>query len=96
MVARTLKRALYILIATSGVGLALMALFLLTQTVQKSGDIDRMQEVILWINIIGGALLFALLIGNLGVSIATTARTSRAQNSRRAWLACSWALRCCR
>ena len=65
MVARTLKRALYILIATSGVGLALMALFLLTQTVQKSGDFDRMQEVILWINIIGGALLFALLIGNL-------------------------------
>jgi len=65
MAARTLKRALYILIATSGVGLALVALFLLTQTVQKSGDFDRMQEVILWINIIGGALLFALLIGNL-------------------------------
>ena len=65
MVARTLKRALYILIATSGVGLALVALFLLTQTVQKSGDFGRMQEVILWINIIGGALLFALLIGNL-------------------------------
>ncbi|MDH3619336.1 MAG: ATP-binding protein [Gammaproteobacteria bacterium] len=65
MVARTLKRAFYYLIATSGVGLALAALFLLTQTVQKSGDFDRMQEVILWINIIGGALLFALLIGNL-------------------------------
>jgi len=65
MVARTLKRALYILIATAGVGLALAALFLLTQTVQKSGDFDRMQEVILWINIIGGALLVALLIGNL-------------------------------
>jgi nitrogen fixation/metabolism regulation signal transduction histidine kinase len=65
MVARTLKRAVYILVATSGVGLALVALFLLTQTVQKSGDFDRMQEIILWINIIGGVLLVALLIGNL-------------------------------
>ena len=65
MVARTLKRALYYLIGASGVGLALAALFLLTRTVQKSGDFDRMQEVILWINIIGGALLVALLIGNL-------------------------------
>src|SRR5210317_1044662 len=65
MVARTLRRAVYILVATSGVGLALVALFLLTQTVQKSGDFDRMQEVILWINIIGGVLLFALLVGNL-------------------------------
>ena len=65
MAARTLKRVLYILIATSGVGLALAALFLLTQTVQKSGNFDRLQEVILWINIIGGVLLIALLIGNL-------------------------------
>src|SRR5210317_300730 len=65
MVARTLRRAVYILVATSGVGLALVALFLLTQTVQKSGDFDRMQEIILWINIIGGVLLIALLIGNL-------------------------------
>ncbi len=65
MVARTLKRAFYYLIGAAGVGLALTALFLLTQTVEKSGDFDRMQEVILWINIIGGALLFALLIGNL-------------------------------
>src|SRR6056300_89286 len=65
MVARTLRRAVYILVATSGVGLALVALFLLTQTVQKSGDFDRMQEIILWTNIIGGVLLIALLIGNL-------------------------------
>ena len=65
MVARTLRRAVYILVATSGVGLALVALFLLTQTVQKSADFDRMQEIILWINMIGGVLLFALLIGNL-------------------------------
>ena len=65
MVARTLKRAFYLLIATSGVGLALAALFLLTQTVQKSDDFDRLQDVILAINIAGGVLLIALLIGNL-------------------------------
>ena len=65
MVARTLKRALYILGATSGVGLALAALFLLTQTVQKSDDFDRLQDVILGINIAGGILLIALLVGNL-------------------------------
>ena len=65
MVARTLKRALYILVATAGVGLALAALFLLTQTVQKSDDFDRLQDVILAINIAGGILLIALLVGNL-------------------------------
>ncbi len=65
MVARTLKRAFYFFIATSGVGLALAALFLLTQTVQKSDDFDRLQDVILAINIAGGVLLLALLIGNL-------------------------------
>ena len=65
MVARTLKRAFYTLTATAGVGMALAALFLLTQTVQKSGDFDRMQEIILWINIVGGVLLVALLVGNL-------------------------------
>jgi len=65
MVARTLKRAFYLLIATSGVGLTLAALFLLTQTVQKSDDFDRLQDVILAINLAGGVLLLALLIGNL-------------------------------
>ena len=65
MVARTLKRALYIVIATAGVGLAVAALFLLTQTVQKSDDFDRLQDIILAINIAGGMLLVAMLIGNL-------------------------------
>ena len=65
MVARTLKRALYLLVATAGVGLALAALFLLTQTVQQSDDFDRLQDVILAINLAGGILLIALLIGNL-------------------------------
>ncbi len=40
-------------------------LFLLTQTVQKSDDFDRLQDIILAINIAGGVLLIALLIGNL-------------------------------
>ena len=65
MVVRTLKRALYFLVAASGVGLALAALFLLTQTVQKSDDFDRLQDIILAINIAAGILLIALLIGNL-------------------------------
>jgi nitrogen fixation/metabolism regulation signal transduction histidine kinase len=65
MVARTLIRALYLLVATAGVGLALAALFLLTQTVQQSDDFDRLQDVILAINLAGGVLLIALLIGNL-------------------------------
>ena len=65
MVARTLKRALYLVIATAGVGFAVAALFLLTQTVQKSDDFDRLQDIIVAINIAGGMLLVAMLIGNL-------------------------------
>ncbi|MBT8088581.1 MAG: HAMP domain-containing protein [Gammaproteobacteria bacterium] len=60
-----MKRVLYFLVAAAGVGLALAALFLLTQTVQKSDDFDRLQDVILAINIAAGILLIALLIGNL-------------------------------
>ena len=65
MAARAIKRAVYLLIAIAGVALALSALFLLTQTVQKSDDFDRLQDVILAINIAGGILLIALLVGNL-------------------------------
>jgi nitrogen fixation/metabolism regulation signal transduction histidine kinase len=65
MAARTLKRAFYFVVATAGVGLAVAALLLLTQTVEKSDDFDRLQDIIVAINIIGGMLLVALLIGNL-------------------------------
>ena len=65
MVARTLKRALYTSVRRPASACALVALFLLTQTVQKSDDFDRLQDVILAINIAGGVCLFALLIGNL-------------------------------
>ena len=53
------------LVGTLGVGFALAALFLLTKTVQKSDDFDRLQDAILAINIAGGILLIGLLVGNL-------------------------------
>ena len=65
MVARKIKRFFYGLIGASGVALAVAALFLLTRTVQKSDDFDRLQDVILLINIAGGVLLIAMLVGNL-------------------------------
>ena len=65
MVARTLKRIFFTLMGAAGVTLVLVALFLLTQTVQRSDDFDRLQDVILAINIAGGVILFLILIGNL-------------------------------
>ena len=49
----------------AGVTMVLAALFLLTQTVQRSDDFDRLQDVILAINIGGGFFLILMLIGNL-------------------------------
>jgi nitrogen fixation/metabolism regulation signal transduction histidine kinase len=49
----------------AGVVLVLASLFLLTQTVQRSDDFDRLQDVILAINIVGGVILILILIGNL-------------------------------
>ena len=49
----------------AGVTLVLVALFLLTQTVQRSDDFDRLQNVILAVNIAGGVILILILIGNL-------------------------------
>ncbi len=63
--ARTLKRAFVTLIAMFGVGLALVALFLLSRTAQNSDDFDRLHIVILSINVVGVLVLFALLVGNL-------------------------------
>ncbi len=51
--------------AAAGVTLVLAALFLLTQTVQRSDDFDRLQDIILAINIAGGFILVLILIGNL-------------------------------
>ena len=65
MAARTLKRALYLLLAVAGLCLALFALFLLSRTAQNSDDFDRLHNVILSINIAGVVLLFILTVGNL-------------------------------
>ncbi len=65
MVARAIKRGLYTLLAATGVGLVLVALFLLSRTAQNSDDFDRLHNVILAINIAGVLLLFVLLVGNL-------------------------------
>lgn len=65
MVARTLKRAFYILLATIGVGLVVVALFLLARTAQNSDEFGRLHDVILLINIVGAFVLFVLFVGNV-------------------------------
>ncbi|MDJ0938649.1 MAG: ATP-binding protein [Woeseiaceae bacterium] len=65
MDARTVKRAFVSTLALIGVGLALIALFLLSRTAQNSDEFDRLHIVILSINIMGVLLLFMLLVGNL-------------------------------
>ena len=65
MVIRALKRALNVLFAVTGVGLVLVALFLLSRTAQNSADFDRLHNVILAINIAGVLVLFLLAVGNL-------------------------------
>ncbi len=65
MVARALKRAFYFLVVATGVGLVLIALFLLSKTAQNSADFDRLQNVILGINIAGVFVLLLLAVGNL-------------------------------
>ncbi len=65
MVVKTLKRVFFTLMGAAGVTLVLAALFLLTQTVQRSDDFDRLQDIILAINIAGGVILILILIGNL-------------------------------
>ena len=51
MATRTLKRAFYTLLAATGVGLGLVALFLLSRTTQNSGEFDRLYSIILLINV---------------------------------------------
>ncbi len=65
MATRAIKRAFYVLFAAIGVGLVLVALFLLSRTAQNSVDFDRLHNVILAINIAGVFVLLMLLIGNL-------------------------------
>ncbi|MCH9004319.1 MAG: HAMP domain-containing protein [Proteobacteria bacterium] len=65
MVVRTLKRIFFTIMGVAGVTLVFVALYLLTQTVQKSDDFDRLQDIILVINIAGGIILVLILIANL-------------------------------
>jgi nitrogen fixation/metabolism regulation signal transduction histidine kinase len=65
MDARAIRRRFYSLLAAVGVGLVLIAVFLLSRTAQNSGEFDRLHNVILAINIAGVFLLFILLVGNL-------------------------------
>lgn len=65
MESRAIKRGFYTLLTAIGVGLVLVAVFLLSRTAQNSGEFDRLQNAILAINIAGVFLLFVLLVGNL-------------------------------
>ena len=65
MDARSVKRVFYALLAATGVGLALVALFLLSRTAQNSDDFNRLHIAILSINVVGVLVLFMLLVGNL-------------------------------
>jgi nitrogen fixation/metabolism regulation signal transduction histidine kinase len=65
MDARKIRRGFYTLIAAIGVGLVLVALFLLSRSAENSEEFDRLHNVILAINVAGVFLLFILLVGNL-------------------------------
>ncbi|TDJ42378.1 MAG: HAMP domain-containing protein, partial [Gammaproteobacteria bacterium] len=65
MDSKTIKRGFYALLAATGVGLALIALFLLSRSAQNAADFDRLHIVILSINVVGVLVLFILLVGNL-------------------------------
>jgi nitrogen fixation/metabolism regulation signal transduction histidine kinase len=65
MAAGTIRKAALTLFAALGVGLVLVALFLLSRTAQNSDDFDRLHNVILSINIAGVVVLFIFLAGNL-------------------------------
>jgi len=62
---RTLKRTLIALVGALGVGLAALALFLLSWTPQNTDDFESLHIVILVINVAGVVVLFSLMIGNL-------------------------------
>ena len=53
------------MLAATAVGLALVALFLLSRTAQNSEDFNRLHILILSINVIGVLVLFILFVGNL-------------------------------
>ncbi|MFI5224519.1 MAG: two-component sensor histidine kinase, partial [Nitrospirales bacterium] len=60
-----MRRLIYITIVTLGVGSALVALFLLSQTSQNTEEFDRLHITMLMINVGGVLVLFALTTVNL-------------------------------
>lgn len=60
-----MRRLIYITIVTLGVGSALVALFLLSQTSQNTEEFDRLHITMLMINVGGVLVLFALTAVNL-------------------------------
>jgi nitrogen fixation/metabolism regulation signal transduction histidine kinase len=62
---RKLRRVAVGAIVAVGVGLAIIALFLLSRTAKNSGDLESLHIVILLINVAGVVVLFALTVGNL-------------------------------
>jgi len=62
---RALKRTLIALVGALGVGLAALALFLLSWTPRNTEDFESLHIVILVINVAGAFVLFSLMIGNL-------------------------------
>ena len=62
---RTLKRTLIAMVGALGVGLAGLALFLLSWTPRNTEDFESLHIVILVINVAGAFVLFSLMIGNL-------------------------------
>ena len=65
MVARTIRRALLTIFAATGVGLVLVALFLLARAAQNADDFNRLYDVLFAINVAGVVVLFIFLVGNL-------------------------------
>lgn len=65
MDARTIRRAATTAVGAIGVGLAMVALFLLSWTPQNSEDYESLHIVILLINIAGVVVLFTLMVANL-------------------------------
>jgi nitrogen fixation/metabolism regulation signal transduction histidine kinase len=62
---RTIKRVAIGAAGVIGVGLAIVGLFLLSQTARNSAEFDRLHIAILLINVAAVVVLFALMVGNL-------------------------------
>ncbi len=65
METRTIKRVAIGAAGVIGVGLAIVGLFLLSQTARNSAEFDRLHIAILLINVAAVVVLFALMVGNL-------------------------------